>query len=113
MKFSKDSRLVKRRDFLKVSKSGVKKGGRFLFLDIFSESQAAQPRLGVTVTKKYGKAHDRNRFKRLVREAYRLILPRFTHPIDVVVKARGVARKLKMQEIKTDLEEILHEFLTP
>ena len=43
--------------------------GKVLFLQYYQVSSPT--RLGITVTKRYGKAHDRNHFKRLVRESFR------------------------------------------
>ena len=114
-KFFKASRLVKRRDFGKVSRSGFRRSGKWVSVEILPRSQAKFPRLGITVTKKFGKSHDRNRFKRLVRESYRLFLHRFLAPIDLVVRPKGKhplsENPLMMQDVQIDLQEILSDFL--
>jgi ribonuclease P protein component len=48
-------------------------------------------RVGITVSKKLGKAHIRNRIRRRLREAYRLNESRFQPGWDIVVVARGKA----------------------
>ncbi len=48
-------------------------------------------RIGITVSKKLGKAHIRNRVRRRLREAYRLNEDRFTPGWDIVVVARSRA----------------------
>ncbi len=48
-------------------------------------------RIGVTVSKKLGKAHIRNRVRRRIREAYRLNEDRFSPGWDIVLVARTKA----------------------
>jgi ribonuclease P protein component len=68
----KETRLAKRAEFLRVYESGARIEGRFMTVFILP-SRSSRHRLGVTATKKaIGKAHDRNRAKRLLRESFRL-----------------------------------------
>ena len=46
-------------------------------------------RVGITVSKKLGKAHIRNRIRRRIREVYRLNEARFSQGWDIVVVARS------------------------
>ena len=48
-------------------------------------------RVGITVSKKLGKAHIRNRIRRRIREVYRLNEDRFRPGWDIVVVARSKA----------------------
>lgn len=48
-------------------------------------------RVGITVSKKLGKAHIRNRIRRRIREVYRLNEDRFQSGWDIVVVARSKA----------------------
>jgi ribonuclease P protein component len=49
------------------------------------------PRLGLSVSRKVGKAIVRNRWKRLLREAFRLSRPELPQGLDLVVIPRGSA----------------------
>ncbi len=53
-----------------------------------------QNRYTVVAGKKVGKAHERNRAKRLAREALRLLHPRLRQGFDVVVIVRGTLDEL-------------------
>ena len=55
-------------------------------------SETPGPRIGLTVPKALGKAVDRNRIKRRLREAVRRALPLLQAPVDVVLHPRRGAR---------------------
>ena len=55
------------------------------------KNRTAGNRVGITVSKKLGKAHIRNRTRRRIREVYRLNEHRFQPGWDIVVVARSKA----------------------
>ena len=57
-------------------------------------------RVGITTGKKLGKAVKRNRCRRLIREAFRLIVPVCIDGFDVVFVARSRMLNAKMPQVK-------------
>lgn len=114
--YPKSARLLTRRAFAKVSRSSQKRNGKWIFIEIRkNSSEKISCKLGITVTRQFGKSHDRNRFKRLVREAFRSLLPHFIASFDMIVRPKvkhALAPKpLMMQDILADFKSILHDFL--
>ena len=68
---------------------------------------ADQNRLGITATKKIGKAVERNRARRIILESYRLLEPRLAVGYDFVIVARTRATGVKMQVVQAELEGLL------
>ena len=65
------------------------KGAADGFLVLYArKNRTASNRVGITVSKKLGKAHIRNRTRRRIREVYRLNEERFQPGWDIVVVAR-------------------------
>ena len=68
------------------------KGAADGFLVLYArKNRAGCNRVGITVSKKLGKAHIRNRTRRRIREVYRLNEEKFQPGWDIVVVARGRA----------------------
>ena len=55
----------------------------------YYKNRTATNRLGITVSKAVGKAHDRNRAKRLIRAAYRECMPKTGTGYNVIIAARS------------------------
>lgn len=56
------------------------------------ENQLAHPRLGLSVSRKVGGAVERNRWKRILREAFRLSLEMLPAGVDLVVIPRSAGK---------------------
>lgn len=63
------------------------------------KNRTSENRVGITVSKKLGKAHVRNRTRRRLREVYRLNESRFQPGWDIVVVARSRAVDAQFQRL--------------
>jgi ribonuclease P protein component len=91
-------RLSRSGDFDRVYRQGRSQASRFLVVYVFPRADGADPRLGLSVSRKVGGAVDRNRVKRLLREAFDAEAPAIPAGHDVVVVARPEARGLADRE---------------
>jgi ribonuclease P protein component len=75
-------------------RNGRSHAGRDLVLYVFPRGGDEPPRLGLSVSRKVGGAVDRNRVKRLLREAFSSETERLPAGVDAVVIARPGAREI-------------------
>lgn len=101
--FKKTNRLLKKLDYKQTFDEGVKVVANNLVI-VGRQNQDCS-RMGLIVSKKVGNAVVRNRIKRYLREAYRLMLPEISESdrMDVVVIARYTSKETSSHEISQNL----------
>jgi ribonuclease P protein component len=105
----KEKRLAKRREFLRVYEAGRKLFSRYSVL-FYAANGLPYSRIGITATKKSGKANVRNRLKRWTREVYRRQrgpLGIDDRALDVVVNIKPNAAEVGWGDYSLDLQRAL------
>lgn len=90
--------LNENRDFRRIYKKG-KTLVHPLLVTYYTKNNRGVNRLGLTATKKVGKACKRNRARRLIKEAYRLLEPTVPKGYDLVFVARAKTTTVKMNDV--------------
>jgi ribonuclease P protein component len=104
-------RLSRSAEFERVYRQGRSTANRHLVLYAFPSSSAEGPRLGLSVSRKVGGAVQRNRVKRLLREAFTHEQDGLKRGQDVVVVARPPAGELAEREGLSGVEASLSELI--
>ena len=103
--FAKADRILKRPDFLRLSKYGKKISNKH-FVATYCPGQFENTRLGITVSKKVGNAAARNRIKRFSREYFRLKRHLLAGCLDINITARRAAAGLTSEQTFLSLKDI-------
>lgn len=103
--FPKTERLLKRADFLKLSRSGKKIQTRFFIAAVLGGTTESN-RIGITVSKRVGNAVERNRIKRLVREYYRNRKEILSGNQDINIIARKYVKYLPNNKVIEALDDL-------
>jgi ribonuclease P protein component len=94
-----DRRLTRSGEFDRVFRNGRSRADRAFVVYVFERTDGQSgPRLGMSVSRKVGGAVERNRVKRLLREAFARAVTERVGAADVVVVARRQAVELAERE---------------
>ena len=101
-------RLKQRADFLRAAKNGRKTAMPGLVLQALARGEPGPARIGFTVTKKVGNAVIRNRTRRRLKEAARLLLrERPVASVDLVLIGRDTTRSRPFPALIDDIRRAL------
>ena len=108
LRLAATGRLTRRADFQRAAAKGRKAPMPGLVLQVLPRGDAGPVRLGFTVTKKIGNAVIRNRTRRRLKEAARLVLAQApVTGVDLVLIGRAGTRKRSFQALQDDIRRAL------
>ena len=108
---AKRGRLSRSAEFERVYRQGRSHANRFLVLYTFPRGGDDAPRLGLSVSRKVGGAVERNRVKRLLREAFAGVADRLPPGHDIVLVARPDVGDMADREGLAGVERALDELV--
>jgi ribonuclease P protein component len=104
-------RLSRSAEFERVYRQGRSVANRHLVLYTFPNGSTQRPRLGLSVSRKVGGAVQRNKVKRLLREAFAQAEGDLKPDQDVVVVARPPAGELAERDGLAGVDAALQELI--
>jgi ribonuclease P protein component len=103
----KRQRVKKNEDFQTIFKRGKSFANRQFVVYCLPKEGQAEFRIGLSVSKKIGKAVTRVQVKRYIRQAFLELKDQLKQEMDYVIIARNPAATLDFHETKKSLEHVL------
>ncbi len=107
--FRRSDRMLRPSEFEAVYSRGGRAGGKFFRIVAATRDGAGEnpaTRLGLSVGKRFGNSPERNRAKRRVRAAFRIVRPELPAADIIVIPSRPVL-DADFGDIKSDLVELV------
>lgn len=101
----KEYRVKKSQDFDNIIRKKQSFANR-QFVMYYQENKLDHMRLGISVSKKLGKAHERNKLKRYVRESFKTRKD-FLKNYDIIIIVRPAAKGLSFLEFGSSIDHVL------
>ena len=112
LRFGRDRRLARRRDFDLVYREGDKLVDRHIVLFLRRAEDPSRPtRIGLSVGRRVGDSVRRNRVKRVLREGFRHLVPRWPAGLEIVVVARPGSAPTTRAEAEESLGRLVGRWL--
>ncbi len=108
-KFPKSARILTNSHYKFLQRNSARYQGDTIQIN-YRQGRSSTAKLGITVSKKFGKAHDRNRFKRVVREAFRELLPFLPPDLEINVSPRNKGIPLSKGAMLLELQNLALKF---
>ncbi|MDQ0163727.1 ribonuclease P protein component [Bacillus alveayuensis] len=105
----KRNRIKKNEDFQKVFKNGKSMANRQFVIYILDRPEEKEFRLGLSVSKKVGKAVVRNKIKRLIRQVFLEEKENIAKGKDYVIIARKPAADMNYHEVRKSLFHLFYK----
>lgn len=102
----KEYRLKKKYQFNYVYRAGKSVHGKFMVL-VFSPSKNKNVKVGISVSKKVGNAVQRNRARRLLREAVSCFLDKMNPNFNIIIVGKQSILDQKADSVTADLHLLL------
>lgn len=71
MQLNRSKSMTRAYEFARVRERGISSAGRFLVVSVLEDSSLEDSKFGIICTRKVGKAHERNKMRRRMREILR------------------------------------------
>lgn len=105
--YPKTARLLKPSEFRATYDGGTRQSCGLFVVFVRERGDERPARFGFTCPRALGKAHDRNRIKRRLRECVRLRRDRFPAGLDLVFNPRKSMLDAAWEEIERQVEKLL------
>lgn len=102
----KEYRLKKKYQFNYVYRAGKSVHGKFLVL-VYSPSKNKNVKIGISVSKKVGNSVQRNRARRLLREAISSSLEKLNPNFNIIIVGKQSILDQKAESVTSDLQQVL------
>ncbi len=105
-RFRPEMRIRRTQEFSHVLKKGRKRSSRLFSLHLVTGS-GGPSRLGIIVTRRMGKAVQRNRVKRILREVFRQLHSHLPPGLDVVVVAKPPLARAGLKDVEIEFRDTI------